>query len=688
MSTPFKLCRLLLSFLPLLPLSAGELALTAAQLTPRYRAKAALEDGVIRLTSNTAEWDAGLLINPPAGQKFDFSDARYLAVDVENRSADRQMRLTMHISSGVRSSKSSSHVDLPHREVNTGIGLNPGEKRTMRLYLPHAALFTAPAGGKNLRNPLDTARINGIEFKMQWPFEAEREGLLDCRLSNLRTEGVPDFARRVPPADQYFPFIDVYGQYKHTDWPEKIHSDGELRAAHQRELAELAALPAPPEWDRFGGWANGPQLDATGAFRLEKYQGKWFFVDPDGRLFWSTGLDVLRNHSDATGGRGHEQWFSQKVPADGMLPFTHWNLQRKYGKKDYEDDFYAVLTRRLRAWGINTIGNWAAGDFMLKGRTPYTMQLCDFARDFPRFAGDKVKFYDVFDPQFEVKMGNILRDRAAVDPATQASLNDPMCIGYFIDNELRFNDIIAAVLGSEPQQPAKTAFITFLRTRYSGIDRLNDAWQTGFADWQTLAASRSRNSPKGPAFREDSAQFYRMFVNRYFEICRNGIKRTAPHRLYLGCRFVGFRQNGSVWEAAAKYCDAVSVNTYSNSVFNVKSADFHGRPVLVGEFHYGTYDRGMFSSSLVPVGNQQERAVSYTRFVQGALVHPAFVGAHWFQFRDQPLTGRYDGEGYQIGFVDVADTPYPELTKAAREVGAGMYRYRLKGKLVNSMEQP
>jgi hypothetical protein len=100
--------------------------------------------------------------------------AKYLAVDVENLSKDRQLRLTMHITSGGKHKASTSHVDLPLREVNTGIGLNPGEKRTMRIYLPHAALFTAPEGGRNLRRPLDTAKINSIEFKMQWPFEAHR----------------------------------------------------------------------------------------------------------------------------------------------------------------------------------------------------------------------------------------------------------------------------------------------------------------------------------------------------------------------------------------------------------------------------------------------------------------------------------------------------------------------------------
>ena len=161
-------------------LLAGGLELSKDQLEARYRAKVEQTADGILLKSDTAEWDAGLRINPPKGQKFDFSGAEYLAVDVENLSKDRQMRLTMHITSGGKDKASTSHVDLPHREVNTGVGLNPGEKRTMRLYLPHAALFTAPEGGRNIKRPLDTSKINSIEFKMQWPFEPHQvKGLID-----------------------------------------------------------------------------------------------------------------------------------------------------------------------------------------------------------------------------------------------------------------------------------------------------------------------------------------------------------------------------------------------------------------------------------------------------------------------------------------------------------------------------
>ena len=70
------------------------------------------------------------------------------------------------------------------------------------------------------------------------------------------------------------------------------------------------------------------------------------------------------------------------------------------------------------------------------------------------------------------------------------------------------------------------------------------------------------------------------------------------------------------------------------------------------------------------------RAAHYRAYVESALDHPRFIGTHWFQWQDQPLTGRGDGENYQIGFVTVADTPYPELVRAARAVAGEMYPRR------------
>jgi agarase len=80
---------------------------------------------------------------------------------------------------------------------------------------------------------------------------------------------------------------------------------------------------------------------------------------------------------------------------------------------------------------------------------------------------------------------------------------------------------------------------------------------------------------------------------------------------------------------------------------------------------------------LVAAASQEERAQGFKRYVESVLDNPNFVGCHLFQYVDQPNTGRVlDGENYAIGFVDVTDTPYPELVKAAREVNGTIYSRR------------
>ena len=109
----------------------------------------------------------------------------------------------------------------------------------------------------------------------------------------------------------------------------------------------------------------------------------------------------------------------------------------------------------------------------------------------------------------------------------------------------------------------------------------------------------------------------------------------------------------------------------------VKGVDL---PIVIGEFHFGALDRGMIHTGLRGVASQTQRAYAYEHYVTQALKHPHIVGTHWFQLREQNITGRGDGENYQIGFVDICDTPYQEIIDAARRVDKTMYHLRSVGK--------
>jgi len=115
-------------------------------------------------------------------------------------------------------------------------------------------------------------------------------------------------------APPFSPFIDTFGQYRHKDWPGKAKSVEDLARRREAESSQLEPDRGPNGWNRFGGWADGPQLEATGFFRVQKHEGKWWFVDPEGRLFWSHGIDCVRM-LDVPPIEARDAWFADRATA-------------------------------------------------------------------------------------------------------------------------------------------------------------------------------------------------------------------------------------------------------------------------------------------------------------------------------------------------------------------------------------
>jgi hypothetical protein len=131
------------------------------------------------------------------------------------------------------------------------------------------------------------------------------------------------------------------------------------------------------------------------------------------------------------------------------------------------------------------------------------------------------------------------------------------------------------------------------------------------------------------------------------------------------------RSGGRPTEAeirVAKAFDVYSVNIYDYEVGIERMrqiTEVTGKPVLIGEFHFGVPGRGL-APSLVQVKDQEQRGVAYRYYVEQAFALPGLIGTHWFQWGDQPATGRFDGENYNAGLVDVTDRPYAPLIDAMK----------------------
>jgi len=638
----------------------------------------------LRMDSGHAEPWPGITLPAPGG-RWDLSAFAYVLLDVRNV--------------GARRASPTIRIDNPGADgqkhcVQIGIDLGPGESGTIRADLP--TVLVDPATGEPIeffgmrgwpgnmgKREFDPKNVTQVLVFLPQPQEDH-----SIAIDNLRAVGAPQVTEVPSP---FFPMIDEFGQFIHRDWPGKVHSEAELADRRTAEARELDEHPGPEGWNKWGGWAAGPQLEATGWFRVEKVDGQWWLVDPDGRLFWSHGIDCVHYGGEYTPLDDRENWYQWLPERDSPLgafygtgrglhgyyagrevrtfSFTAANLVRKYGD-GWKEAFSDVCHRRLRSWGMNTIGNWSDWGLFQQDRTPYVVSVGFGGKMLEGSEGYWGKFRDVFDESFAEAVREGMKGAAAV------SADDPWCIGYFIDNEIAWNDDTSLAIGalrSPADQAAKQEFVRDLQAKYASVDDLNETWGTDHASWEALLESREPPNPRRA--REDLTAFYTKSAERYFSTIRAAVDELAPNHLYLGCRFAW--ANPLAVEQAARFCHVVSYNLYQRSVADFALPEGLDVPLIIGEFHFGALDRGMFHTGLVPVESQEVRAESYRSYVQGCLRNPSFVGCHWFQYIDEPTTGRWlDEENYQIGFVDTADTPYPETVQACREVGYSLYEYR------------
>ena len=659
----------------------------ALETVPQRDAQIAVtESGALRLeTGNTHPWP-GIDLKAP-DTRWNLSGYLHVAIDVKNVGATAGI-LCLRVD--------NPGADGREHCLTDRIRLQPAEAGTIEIDLTHSPYKSDAPQFIGMRGtPIPEAKLDPSNVVNLVVFSPRPREKLAFEVTNVRAAGKYVAPNAPPNAKEFFPMIDEFGQYMHKDWPGKTYSIEDMRKRILQEAADLAAHTGPSDWDAYGGWASGPKVDATGFFRAQKHEGKWWLVDPDGRLFWSNGIDGVREHS-ATPITDREHYFAF-LPEEGtpfaqfygkgnwaprgyyqgkgtyrMYDFTRANLLRKYGE-NWLERFADITQRRLRSWGINTIANWSSEAIYLKRQTPYVVAIHYRSPDLRGSTGLWKKFSDVFDPGFRAGVA------ARLAHETGKSAGDPWCIGYFVDNELGWGDDTSlglATLACPPEQAAKKAFLADLEAKYRTIDKLNAAWGTNHDSWEVLLeATQTPDADKAAA---DLRDFYTRTAETYFRTIREEVKRVAPNQLYLGCRFSN--HNDRAVRAAAKFCDIISFNRYRYSVDEDRLPDGVDMPMIIGEFHFGALDRGMLHTGLRKAENQEHRAQLYADYVRGALKNPWYVGAHWFIYKDQATTGRGDGENYQIGFIDGCDTPYPEIIAKSRDVARELYQLRTDAK--------
>ena len=651
-----------------------------------------------RLRVVFASEDRPAITFKPKGGAWDWSQKSRLVIPVENPS-DQALTLQLRVEDPKRWLTGQAAI-APRSSGNLAISISAPPPVSMGMI---AGPSLAPAG----LDP-DTLPVTATEGSI------DATAVTLVRLGMLRPSSPRPLLvgplRVEPDCSSYDGIVDGFGQFLPGDWPEKVSSVEILRAkGAEEERALVPWLADLPRRDRFGGLLDTGGFRATGFFRTEQRNGRWWLVTPEGNAFFSIGMDVTAPAGE-TYVDGREFMFRDLPAPNGELA-AHWsehddrgglwprrdrmfdhghafnfytaNLQRKFGP-DWRARWREEAARRLEAWGFNTIGNWGETELWAMHSLPYTVPLW--------LEGE---FWwggipDPFDPRFAAAADEMARDAAA------RFGGDPWLVGYFVDNELAWGRgwstdprehyaLAIGTLGRGPESPAKSAFTAQLVETYREPERLAEAWGIPLTSWDGLRGAGFALPPaslSNPAVIRDLAAFTQRFAEAYFRAVAEALHRRDPEHLYLGSRFAW--RTPEVVEACARWCDVVSFNLYQRSIANDHDewARFHalGKPALIGEFHFGSTDRGLFWEGLVGVGSEKERGPAYARYLRAVADNPDFLGVHWFQYLDEPLTGRtLDGENAHVGFVTVADLPYEEFVAAARGANLSVLRELERG---------
>ena len=528
----------------------------------------------------------------------------------------------------------------------------------------------------------DIRSVGRIELGMEKCFRDVRVRLEDFNLTDEKPVEFP-----IPDVK----LADEFGQWKPKDWPGKIHSFEELRAA-------MAANEGPaeypfPAWNAWGGDSSRKLKDGTGFFSTCKTaDGRWHLTDPDGYDYFSLGpcgtrpgdfgrvdnfeklCDWLPEQGDPEYSEFYDAGIRQRAAYMEpeyykMFAFVRANLYKVYGGK-WQEKWEEISHHILMRHGVNSQGNFP----MLnvndgKSKLPYVREIRGFPatdilifRDFP----------DVLSPEYREKCENYAK-------TLDDWKDDRWLIGYFLRNEPEFNFVPALEIANEVlHNPAHTycraGFIGFLQGRYGSIDKLNAAWQSDFKAFHDFEEPIDNCTGAYPASGNDIREYSTLLIREYVRVPSLACRKADPNHLNLGLRWS--KADNPDMMAGWEYFDVFSINCYSfdptADMDFVKDAGVD-LPIMIGEYHCGALDRGLPATGLKGVENQYERGVMWRLFVEKCAAHPYGVGAHWFQFNDQFCLGRFDGENYQIGLVDVCMQPHKELLEAAKETSSVLY---------------
>ena len=388
------------------------------------------------------------------------------------------------------------------------------------------------------------------------------------------------------------------------------------------------------EYSKYG-FIKSIQGTKTGFFHVEKINGSWWMIDPEGYA----GLNIAVSDVKQGGSKVNRKAFDAGFSG--------------------EADWMQKTMDMLRDDGFNGTGAWSNNDairnYNKSAKYPFSYTACLYwMKQYSRVRGisyshrlekNPEQCIFVFDPEFETFCMEKAKELIA-------DADDPNVLGYFTDNEIPFSKKnLEGYFFFPEDDPGHQAALAYLKEK--GIDR-------------------SRITDK------HRLEFAGIVAEKYFSIVSKAFRKYDKNHMFLGTRFhASAKQMQSVITASGKYLDVISVNYYGHWSLKEKHysdwSKYTDKPFIISEFYTKGEDSGLpnLSGAGWIVRDQTDRGRAYQNFCLSMLKAPACVGWHWFKYIDNdPTNTKADKSNRDSnkGMVNNLYQPYTDLTKYMKQL--------------------
>jgi|GEM_PF-1927061 len=360
----------------------------------------------------------------------------------------------------------------------------------------------------------------------------------------------------------------------------------------------------------YGGYKGSWQSEATGFFRTEFRDKRWWFIDPLGYPFISIGMNTV---TLAIGKATDEDASSEDEDARFEIESEAFELGLEEQKGDNESIADETLSL-LRKYGFNTLGRWSQKDQLNKAevRMPYmtTLGFMAIYRNKRKASFGKRGYVNqtipVFDEGFVTFADDYVKTRVA------RLKDDPWLLGHYTDNELPIRPNALKLYLSLPES-----------------DR-------GHQEAVRWLAERKR-SPKRYS-KEDNDEFVEHVAFTYYSVVTKALKKYDPNHLVVGSRQHGRTMTKALLKGSSPL-DVVSLNYYHSWSPSQNSmtgwVNRSGRPFIQSEWYAKKVDdaKGGGRGAGYRVASQLDRGLFYQNHTLGLIDHPGAIGWHWFKYK-------------------------------------------------------